>query len=642
MYFVWQRFITIISLLSVAMVALIVTIQPVSAQQDGLELSYFISYSGASPRVTLEIENITTPNLDLVVSPLLKFGDGREETLLLVKEIHAVTETGDELQIKDLGYITNYYQLVNRSISHRFYRISTNGASSVTVTYSRLSQETVGFLETVLLRPRDHKMIGQASLKFDIPDSWRAVTVVEPDHNGIFDLGTLDGMYGDNADPVYNFVEMGFAVGNTLIELDADCGRLIFVPSFFREGSKEALLGLKMYDYFCEILGPLEPYNTYIASLEWPNWYSNPEAYQPALYSWSHQHARTIDFGQSPPRLEYTTWQLVACEGTAFICDLPPYTYYGFPHKFLRAWFTTGLLALDPQQPDWFIRGAISHYLQEKAMQSAYGLHMVYQRFYELYITYNAEYANTPNEFSLMSNNGAKDHFTTYFKSGLWAFYLNQRMLEVTDGEKNIEDLAHFLYENYAGTGEAFSYLDIQNAIATISGADLSDMFTLYAYTREPLLLDEYFQDDDNDGLGNGLEMELGLNPNSADTDQDSIDDANEYAKECKAAVLNTIYCDKVVPAWAVTPTSTSTPRPTSTFTFTPTSKPTLKPTLTHSATYMPIGTPTPTTEPLDTNMGSTQESKTTFATYLVIIILLSIVIILIRSSYLSSERKKS
>jgi len=130
----------------------------------------------------------------------------------------------------------------------------------------------------------------------------------------------------------------------------------------------------------------------------------------------------------------------------------------------------------------------------------------------------------------------------------LWAFYLNQRILEATQGEKSIDDLSRYLYANYAGIGRPLTYEEIKEAVNIVAGTDLGDVWSRYAYGNEPLPLAPYFQDDDHDGLMNGLEAERHTNPESADSDGDGVDDSVEYATECIQVSLNPIYCTEVIP----------------------------------------------------------------------------------------------
>ena len=87
----------------------------------------------------------------------------------------------------------------------------------------------LGYLETFLLRPRDHKLVGNATLEFELPKDWLAVTVLTEEQNGLFPLGTMDSFYSDNENPVYNFVPAAFAAGaqEEIVEIQTNCGRLI-------------------------------------------------------------------------------------------------------------------------------------------------------------------------------------------------------------------------------------------------------------------------------------------------------------------------------------------------------------------------------------------------------------------------------
>ena len=199
---------------------------------------------------------------------------------------------------------------------------------------------------------------------------------------------------------------------------------------------------------------------------------------------------------------------------------------------------------------DWFFRGGMSYYFQEMAMTAAFGQHKIYERFQDLYNYYQTAYVQTGLDRSIecSDSNEMNCYFLTYFKSGLWAFYLNQRILDATRGEKNIADLSRYLYANYAGIGQPVTIKEIQDAVNTVAGTDLNEVWTRYAYGKESIPLDTYFQDDDKDGLMNGLEIERHTDPKFADTNGNGIDDGVEYAMDCERTVLDPYYCVGIIP----------------------------------------------------------------------------------------------
>ena len=183
-------------------------------------------------------------------------------------------------------------------------------------------------------------------------------------------------------------------------------------------------------------------------------------------------------------------------------------------------------------------------------MSSAFGQHKIYERFQDLYNYYQTAYVQTGLDRSIVCSdtNEMNCYFLTYFKSGLWAFYLNQRILDATGGEKNIADISRYLYTTYAGTGQPVTIKGIQDAVNTVAGTDLSKVWTRYTDGNESLLLDYYFQDDDQDGLMNGLEIERHTDPKLADTNGNGIDDGVEYAMDCERTVLDPYYCVGIIP----------------------------------------------------------------------------------------------
>jgi hypothetical protein len=264
-----------------------------------------------------------------------------------------------------------------------------------------------------------------------------------------------------------------------------------------------------------------------------------------------------MDIGQNQPLVEFHPWEFDVCNFTTCPSNQPTlYAYgrsgYGFAHKLSRAWLSTGKggMLFFSNENDWFFRGGMSYYFQEMAMTSAFGQHKIYERFQDLYNYYQTAYVQTGLDRSIVCTdfNEMNCYFLTYFKSGLWAFYLNQRILDATRGEKNIADLSRYLYTTYAGIGQPVTIKEIQDAVNTVAGTDLSEVWTRYAYGNESLPLDYYFQDDDKDGLMNGLEIERHTDPKLADTNGNGIDDGVEYAMDCERTVLDPYYCVGIIP----------------------------------------------------------------------------------------------
>ena len=501
-----------------------------------LQLTYVLRVTPVEEvplRVTAEVQGISQQHIDFIISPMNIFSQGKDESLWLVEEIHAQQSDGTALPVHDLG-ISSIFHSSGCPIYYHLFRVYTHNQRTIVITYAANRLVQTGFLETLLLRPRDHALVGNAKLKFLGPHEWKMATVSACEEAGGFDLGSLDGMYGDNNEPYLNYVPALFALGPSrrIVEIQTENGRLIYADLQDELSPQQMELGARIFDFFSSEIGPLVPYNAYLVGLsrEWNEIFY--KGGQPGLYSFIGQHNRTGDLGQSPPISEFRPWALVPCPGIPQ-CILPDYAFYGFPHKLLRAWFMA-LIHTDPHGPDWFVRGGISHYFQEIAMAYAFGLHKVHERFQDLYLYYKKNYVETGCDVPLMNiptNDLALWEFICYFKSGLWAYYLNQQMLEVTAGRKDLSDLAQYLYQEYGLTQRPLTIQGLRQAINMVAGADLRFLFTRYVYGREALPLDTYFEDDDGDGLMNGLEAELRTDPHSVDTDDDGISDYDEYMK---------------------------------------------------------------------------------------------------------------
>jgi len=455
---------------------------------------------------------------------------GDSETWL-VNGIRAFGTDGNELAITGPKYISTDYSFLPIDPKYLEFQIEMNGNNHVTLEYQANHPIVVGYLETLLLRPEQHEIIDSSSLSFVLPDDWKSVTVIRSkSEENNFDLGRLDSMYGDNANPAMNFVPMAFAVGefSDIVEVETSCGRLIYsYPDMYGHTftSKNSELGKKFFEYMCENIGPLEPFRTFIANNNWQkSWL--PEYYQPGLYSYFWQHNRTMDWSTGIPNYEFVGWRYSTFSTGETVMDEPDVTYYHFPHSLSRAWFKNNTyFVLDLNLVDWAARGGFSGYFQETMLYHAFDPIKVYMRFRQTYEYYKNNYLGTSQDVPLMKGG---DHFIVYFKSMLWAFYANQLILEESGGQYDLSDAIKWLYQKYGGAGIEYTYDDIQEAINTVANADLSDLFQVYAKTNEQLPLDIYFEDDDNDNVPNGLEYEMNLDLNNADSNLDGISDSEE------------------------------------------------------------------------------------------------------------------
>jgi hypothetical protein len=527
-----------------------------AAASEGVAIDYLISYKGGenyAPRVTIVISNLDTSQIDLILSPM-SITEDQNLWLVDTQQITATGEGGKKVPMTD-GGITSVQHLGGVA-QYRLLHFNTTELSTVTIQYVLNQPVMLGYLETFLLRPQDHNLVGNATLQYELPKDWLAVTVLTEEQNGLFPLGTMDSFYSDNENPIYNFVPAAFAVGaqEEIVEIKTNCGRLIYAyhapsPSPIPVDSARALLGKAIFEYYCSVVGPLAPYNAYISGMN-TSWLK--PGGQPGLYPFDGQHNRTMDLLQNQPLVEFHPWEFNVCPFTTCPANQPDHSGYGFAHKFSRAWLSTGKSAMlfFSNENDWFFRGGMSYYFQEMAMTSAFGQHKVYERFQDLYNYYQTAYVQTGLDRSIVcsDSNEMNCYFLTYFKSGLWAFYLNLRILDATSGEKNIADLSRYLYTTYAGIEQPVTIKEIQDAVNTVAGTDLSEVWTRYAYGNEPLPLDYYFQDDDKDGLMNGLEIERHTDPSLADSNGNGIDDGVEYATECEQTVLDPYYCVGVIP----------------------------------------------------------------------------------------------
>ena len=149
---------------------------------------------------------------------------------------------------------------------------------------------------------------------------------------------------------------------------------------------------------------------------------------------------------------------------------------------------------------------------------------------YEIYK--NDVYGN-PQEASLSDAAPLKQTNTPlYFKiiqskGELVLHMLRYKIAEITERSNNINDLIVYLYHNY-GPNNNFHEEDILNGLNYVTGLDFSDFFQKYIDGTDELPLQNEFSDNDNDTLCNGLEADIGTDPNNPDTDDDGLSDGEE------------------------------------------------------------------------------------------------------------------
>ncbi|MFA6420029.1 MAG: hypothetical protein WCW13_04460 [archaeon] len=74
-----------------------------------------------------------------------------------------------------------------------------------------------------------------------------------------------------------------------------------------------------------------------------------------------------------------------------------------------------------------------------------------------------------------------------YLKGGVVLYLLDKAFSETTNGEKNIQDVGKYLYENYAVKGQGYTMNDILQAVNNIFGNDFTGFFDSYIFGNEPL-----------------------------------------------------------------------------------------------------------------------------------------------------------
>jgi len=549
------------------------SILSISSQSEtpGLILEYTI-YNFDSmdihPRVTLKIRNIQTDSLELIISPMEGFDmETRSNvTWYYVDNANAISHTQEGLKVTEKGQSSINYQHLYSPIHYKNFIINTNNSNEIEITYDVNEHVYAGFLETILLRPKNQVDIKSVNVNFVLNRDWAAATVASEELN-TFNLGNLSYMYGNNDNIDNNYVPYGYIVAprsETEI-IKTEFGRLIItdypnpLSSFLNNPTMQLESAAKMFDYFSRIMGDLSPFNSRVVYISWPTWIS--DQIQPGLYSDYWQHNRTIDLSSGNLPYSFYNWRMSDSLIGSTTIGNPPYSYSHFAHALVRGWFNSGIIRIS-RDLWWLEKYGILHYYEEDALSTVYGKHKVYERWQDLYNFYLENYVETAIDKSLIDPGDDENtrNFIQMYKSGLWAFILNQRIIELTDGEKNIDSFISILFENYTGSGDIVTIYDMKSIVTDLVGnVEINDLFEDYIFGVTPYDLDFYFEDNDGDGLVNGLELELGYDVNKVDSNDDGIEDSNEYFMDCMENVVNSEYCLESVPEDLRIPTITPT-----------------------------------------------------------------------------------
>ncbi|MEA1963685.1 MAG: hypothetical protein U9O41_00920 [Candidatus Aerophobetes bacterium] len=128
---------------------------------------------------------------------------------------------------------------------------------------------------------------------------------------------------------------------------------------------------------------------------------------------------------------------------------------------------------------EWF-KGGFCTYYENMAVGSKYGFDQIKShRFRPMYEYYKNHIDNLP------------DNSIVYFKPALVAYYINELLLEHSNGTKTINDLMKILFNN-ALNGQALSKQSFLNALNSLTNYDFTDVVNNYLYGTEKLDLDKY------------------------------------------------------------------------------------------------------------------------------------------------------
>lgn len=148
---------------------------------------------------------------------------------------------------------------------------------------------------------------------------------------------------------------------------------------------------------------------------------------------------------------------------------------------------------------------------------------------YEKYLN---EYVGTDRDKPLASEISYSDLdtfiFLVYRKGAMVSFLIAKEIYLRTDGAHNFDDFLQILFQKYGHYQAPCSEECLKEELATLTGTDFTQFFDDYVYGTTTLPMDWAFEDSDDDGLSNALEIGWDTHPEKEDTDGDGFSDAVE------------------------------------------------------------------------------------------------------------------
>ena len=487
-------------------------------EAKGLDLDYQLTLQGdgsGRPHITLQVNNLSSESLKLAVNtPLVD--DSGNYLITMIHNFSVKGENGDTLgySFTQETIINPVWYWFNLPIYYDVYTINTDRNRQITVEYDAASNTEIyrglgatnddvfwgkelmvdfwhGYLELILFRPENQSDVSAANICFSLPPNWDyEIGTLGTRLNNEVDLGTLDGMYGDNIIRWKNYQRSLLVIyDKSKFNVKAKDVRGIRVADVYSadvEGYRNQEAFFQYFEYLCDRMGTL-PITNYLTFYTCINGNQIPylRAYIDAPYSAGYGVSGRfygdggdigIGCGQSLDHVQL--WEFDSFDNEK--------TYSTPMHATVRPWICF-FIQFDPFT-SWF-KGGFSIYYENMCIAQRYGLdNIIERRLRPMYKYYIDNIAGPPE---VDKKNFSNHSFVEYFKSCLTAYYIDQLLKENSGGTKTIDDLMKLLFQK-AEQGVAIDREIFTEALNSLTGYDFTSVIEKYLYGTEKLPLDGY------------------------------------------------------------------------------------------------------------------------------------------------------
>ena len=489
-------------------------------EAKGIDLDYQLTLQGdgsGRPHITLQVSNLNSESLKLVVNtPLVDdYGNYYPDLIIMIHNLSVKDAKGNTLAFsfsqKTITSPDWYWNIL--PIYHDVYSINIGQNRQITVEYDVASNTEIftglgatdnafngqqrmtdfwhGYLEFILFRPENHSDVSSADIYFSLPSNWDyEVTTLGTSLNNEVNLGTLNGMYGDNI-RWKNYQRSSLVIYNkskfNVKKKDIKGIRVADVYSADLEGYRNQEAFFQYFEYLCDKIGTL-PINSHLTFYPFINgneipylraYQSGPNGFGHGLMGEFYGAGGDIGLGSGGSLDQVQLWDFDSFD------DEKNYTFS--MHGTVRPWIFLFIQFTWDDLP-WF-KGGFCTYYENMCVAQRYGLNnIIERRFKPMYKYYIDNIAGPPE---VDKKNFSNHSFVEYFKSCLTAYYIDQLLKENSSGNKTIDDLMKLLFQK-AEQGIAINREIFTEALNSLTSYDFTSVVENYLYGSGKLPLDGY------------------------------------------------------------------------------------------------------------------------------------------------------